>query len=64
MYRVTATVTISEDGWKHSKQIPTFLLDEHVLGICSEAHAAEIATAIINPNSDPHIEVYATCVRI
>lgn len=67
-YRITATAIKTEvrDGqtWTATYQVPTFELDDNILGIMSDEHAAKIAASVINPTKDPSITVnaYATSV--
>jgi hypothetical protein len=63
-YQVTATIVKTDDkGWKSTIGIPTFYLDENMLGIVSPEHAEKIAVDIINPTNDPSIVVNAYSVR-
>lgn len=51
MYVIQATIeTFDRDSAYHSvRQVPTFILNEHLQGIVSEAHAAKIAKEVIDP---------------
>ncbi len=69
-YAVTAIAVRTEvdsDGKEshRTQQVPTFYLHKNVQGIVDQAHAMEIARRVVNPLSDPAVEVsvYAEEVR-
>lgn len=64
MYVIQATVTKLEGEYHCNRQIPTFFLNENIQGIISEEGAEKIARDIINPTSDPSIEVYIGVAKI
>ena len=63
-YCIMGTVALLFDGYKCSKQFPTFYLDSQVQGIVSVEHAVKIARDILNPHNLANIEVNATAVRL
>lgn len=73
MYAITAQINRTgvkktkgfPEGWESSRQVPTFYLDERVQGIMSEAHAVDIARAILLPWGSPEDMTAAiTAVRV
>lgn len=65
MYAVQVTVTIPETGgWKRTKQLPTFYLDENVQGIVNNEHACRIAYGIVNPCDETNKEFSISAEKI
>ena len=66
MYQIMAQVKIKkESGWTQVKDVPVFFLDENILGITNEDHAARIAKSILSTGlTEPGITVTASAVKM
>jgi len=78
MYRIQANITVSRTssitGETHSfmRQIPTFFLDENILGIVDENHAEMIARDILDyptiglskVNGSPDVSIDVVAIKI
>lgn len=53
MWSIQATVTTEVDGWKVTRQVPTFYLNPRVQGIVSQDHAVSIARDILTVTERP-----------
>lgn len=65
MYAISAHVVTRADGdgWRATRQMPTFYLDESVQGIVSEDHARRIAKHILDPYG-MYEELHVTAVKL
>lgn len=65
---VCGLTTYTSEGsqtWKSTRWLPTFALDEHMLGITGDDHAQQLARAIVDPlgrfdSADVQLHVWRT----
>jgi hypothetical protein len=58
LYTVVAQVVRSDNGWRSSAGVPTFLLDSNVQGIEHVEHAASIAYRLLRTVAGDDAEIF------